>query len=229
MTEHDALQDRLKGLKLSEEVHHDPSEAQIVSVLRRGRRRRVASFAGAGIGAVAIVVLVWALAFTPSPKAPDFPPAFGEDARRIPAGYEIRSGDVTFKGGAAQCGEFTTDPDFEGPYCMISVGFSTSKEGIFLRPEDIFLVVNGTRYEVVNEQDSDWEDYRGPNYFYEEPLRADRPGGAEALFVGLPQPEELLYPLELYLRSPGGEAIAIEFPECAVIIAPDHSATTPCD
>lgn len=226
MTEHDALRDSLKGLKLSEGVHHDPSEAQIVSVLRRGKRRRIASFAGAGIGAVAIVALVWALAFTPSPKVPVIPPS---NEPRVSAGYEIRSGDVTFKGSAASCGEFTTDPDFDGPYCMISVGFSSSEEGIFLQPEDIYLMANGIRYEVVNEQDEDWEDYHGPNYFFEEPLRAHRSGGADALFVGLPQPENLHYPLELHLRAPGGVSIVIEFPECAVIIAPDNSASTPCD
>lgn len=224
MTEHDALQDRLKGLKLSEEVHLEPSEAQIVSVLRRGKRRRIASFAGAGVGAAAVVALVWTLAFTPSPKAPVIP---SSNEPRVSAGYEIRSGDVTFKGIAAECGEFTSDPDFDGPYCLLTVGYSTSTEGILLRPEDNFLVVDGVRYEPVNEQDPDWEDFYGANHFFEEPLVTRPSGTALPLFVGLP--EELHYPLELHLKVPGGEAIVIEFPECAVSTEGGTTITTPCD
>ena len=228
MPERDALQDRLETLKATQEAGFEPTEAGVASVLRRGKRRRVASFAGAGIGAVAIVALVWTLAFSPTPTAPDIPPAFGHNEPRVSAGIDIRSGDVTFRGAAAQCGESWPDSDLEGPYCFVSLSFSNeSGHEILLRPEDNYLVVDGVRYEIVNDQDENWEDFNGPNVFFEEPLWTRPGGGSSALFIGLPQ--ELHFPLELHLRVPGGEAVVIEYPECAVIIPPDHSASVPCD
>lgn len=227
MTEHDALQDRLKSLKEAQEAGFEPTEARIASVLHRGKRHRAASIAGAGLGVVALAVLVWSFAFPQAPNAPDVPPAFGEDVRRVSAGYEISSGDVTFKGGAASCGKGDFSGDVAGPYCRLDVSYSNSVEGILLRPGDIYLIVDGVRYDPVNELNEDWEDFYGPNYLFEEPLDTHPAAALLALFAGLPK--DLRYPLELHLQVPGGEPVIIEFPECAVATEGGTSITTPCD
>lgn len=223
MSEHDALQDRFKGLK---ETQPGPTEAQIVSVLRRGKRRRVASLAGAGLGMVAIVAIAWSVLSSFS-DTPDIPPARNE--KRVTAGVDVRSGDVIFSGSAGECWEgVSAAGDLPEDGCRFSLGLTnTSDREIVLRSEDIYLEVDGTRYEVVNNEYSDYyEAYYGPNFFFEVSLGA-REGGGPILFEGLSR--DLTFPLELHVRAPGGEPVIIEIPECAIHTEPGTSITLPCD